>query len=178
MSTLFRINLGIVLISFSIGSIIGWNSEPLFGVSVAASTIPQHFLPDVCSDLYFVAQRNLYVLALMLLGGLTFGIFTVLILAWNSVLLGFHLHSVLAASISDAMYALIYIPAEFVSLCLMASGAEALGMSIFRCLFFKEMPQARHFGLVARYWAGSVGVILGAGLLEVIGMGLRNYLGG
>ena len=165
MPRLLCINMSIILIFFCIGSLLGWQSEPLFGVSAAGSDTAQHCTVDFFYDLYFVVQRNLYILALMLLGGLTFGMLTVLILTWNSLFLGFHLHSVLMASIPDAICALIYVPAEFVSLCLMASGAEALGISIFRSLFFRQLPQAKDFGLVARYCAASVGVVLGAGLL-------------
>lgn len=130
------------------------------------------------ADLHFIIRNNLYILGLMLLGGLSFGIFTFLILIWNSLFLGFHLHSVLAASAIDVVCGLIYIPLEFLSLCFMATGSEALGFWMFRYLFLGDSRRADRFQRIALFWMTSLILALLAGLMEVGAMCLRNYRGG
>ncbi len=138
----------------------------------------QSLIWSLLTDLGFVLQTNLYVLGLMLVGGLSFGFVTFLILIWNSLFLGFHLHSVLAASAIDTVCGLLYIPLEFFALCFMATGAEALGFWIFRYLVLCDSRTSHRFGQIVLCCIISLGLALVAGVMEVGAKCLRNYAGG
>ena len=127
------------------------------------------------ADFSVIVETNLRVLALLLLGSGTFGVISILVLAWNSLFLGFHLHSLWIENSAALLYSIFYIPVEFLSLCFMAAGAESLGVWLFQQLLSSEQRRFMHGHSVFCYWVIAAVLALAAALLEVLAKAIRVY---
>ena len=110
-----------------------------------------------------ILSGNLRVVAALLAGTCTLGLFTLLELLWNAVGLGIGL-SALARGTPDAIPLVIrYVPLEFSAFVLAASAAEHLSFMVLRCLAAGEAPQ---FISVTAALAAALGMLVAAAIIE------------
>ena len=106
---------------------------------------------------------NLRVVATLLAGACTLGLFTLLELVWNAFVLGFGL-SALARGTPVAIPLVIrYVPLEFSAFVLAAGAAEHLSFMVLRCLAAGETPR---FTSSAVALAMALGMLVAAAIIE------------
>jgi uncharacterized membrane protein SpoIIM required for sporulation len=115
-----------------------------------------------------VLGNNLQVLLHMAAGVATFGIVSILGLAWNGVRVGYDAVVVFGAMTDHAVSLLKYAPFEFSALLMAVAGCESVGLSLFRLLFWNQhtfwwKPTVMYFG-------GAVALMILAAALEVLTM--------
>lgn len=113
-----------------------------------------------------VLGNNLQVMLHMAAGVVTFGIVSILILAWNGVRVGYD--AVVVFGATHAVLLLKYAPFELSALLMAVAGCESVGLSLFRLLFWNQhtfwwKPTAMYFG-------GAVALMILAAALEVLTM--------
>ena len=110
-----------------------------------------------------ILSGNLRVVATLVAGACTLGLFTLLELLWISVGLGFGL-SALARGTPDAIPLVIrYVPLEFLAFVLAARAAEHLSFMVLRCLASGEAPR---FTAVTVTLAVAFGMLVVAAIVE------------
>lgn len=174
---MLRFNLILVGLCVGAGALWGWDCEPLFP-GPRGHWGGNDILTGLFTDLSVILARNSRVIGLVLLGSGTFGIVTIMVLAWNSLFLGFHLHSLWLVSPGEVFYAALYVPLEFLSICIIASGSESLGLWMLRRLISDEGRLSGPSFSVFTYWAVGCALAFAAALLEVLAKALRICLEG
>jgi uncharacterized membrane protein SpoIIM required for sporulation len=130
------IGLNCVLVAAAVWA--GWETATLQQANVTLSGPVQPAPAAFFDDLWVVAGANLRVFVLLLLGAGSLGVFTMLVVLWNSYTLGFGM-SVLFRSAPDTAYLMLrYVPLEFLAFALAAAACQALALTVWRCLVRHE----------------------------------------
>ncbi len=106
---------------------------------------------------------NLRVVATLLVGACTLGLFTLLELLWNAFGLGFGLSALARGSPEAIQLVIRYVPLEFSGFVLAASAAEHLSFMVLRCLAAGETPR---FTPAAVALAVALGMLVAAAIIE------------
>lgn len=109
-------------------------SDPPAAGPAAVTAAPTR-TPGLLSGAAFVFSRNLMVVGALLLGACTFGLLTVMTVAWNGYQLGFGFGSLHLASPERAMWVGLYVPIEFGALLIASSAALELSRHLWLTLF-------------------------------------------
>lgn len=161
MSALIVLNAG--LVSLTVG--IGWHISSVRGDRFEAQleTAVHDTAGDMSHHAVQILTGNVRVVATLVGGACTLGLFTLLELLWNAFVLGFGL-SALDRGTPEAMRLVIhYVPLEFSAFVLAASAAQHLSFTVLRCLAAGETPRftPAMLGLVA-----ALGLLVAAAILE------------
>ncbi len=118
---------------------------------------------DIRRHALHILRGNLRVVATLLAGACTLGLFTLLELLWNAVGLGFGLSTVARGTPEAIPLVIRYVPLEFSAFVLAASAAEHLSFMVLRCLAAGEAPR---FTSVTVALAAAVGMLVAAAIIE------------
>ncbi len=133
---LFRLNCFILLGSAAVGAVVAVALEVRYPIDPPGSG--SNFQGDVAA----ILTANLGVFGLLALGILTFGVFTIAVLGYNGLRVGFDVTALLLTSPREIGYAAPYIFIEFAAFCQAAAGSEALGLALFELLFKNRVSKA------------------------------------
>lgn len=123
-------------------------------------------------DLWVILKNNYGVAARMLCGAFTFGLYPVILLSSNALVLGNDLAGIVKTNPHELRYLFPFLPQEFIAFCLAASAAEYFGLRFFRYLFFGE-----DFGQVRagiKFIAWTTALIALAAVVETLCKYARN----
>ena len=98
---------------------------------------------NIRRHVHHIVGGNLRVVATLLAGGCTLGLFTLVHLLWNAFTLGFGLSTLARGSPEAIPLALRYVPLEFSAFVLVASATEHLSFTVLRYLAASETPRFR-----------------------------------
>ncbi len=168
---LVLINISILGAAVFLGIVLGWDSAGLFTIQepkwMGFSTALQDFVR--------ISLNNLFLVSLAVVGAVTFGTMSIAIVIWNGLFLGFNLPTIAALGIQEAGYLVLYLPLEFLGICMAATVGESAGWWLFRSLISPTPPD---YGS----WRGTVGLAKTSALLILASAGLettakiiRNY---
>ena len=154
MPVLVAFNTTLVLLAVTAG----WHASTVrngqFEVSVLRATT------DTAEDMHehtlHILDGNLRVVATLLAGTCTLGLFTLLDLSWNGFVLGFGLSGLARGTPAAIPLVIRYVPLEFSAFVLTASAAQHLSFTVLRCLASGEPP---------RFTSASVAIALALGML-------------
>ena len=122
---------------------------------------------DTATDLRRHALRilggNLRVVAALLAGACTLGLFTLMDLLWNAFVLGFGLSTLTRGTPAAIPLVIRYVPLEFSAFVLAASAAEHLSFMVLRCLAAGEAPR---YTSVIIALAVALGLLCAAAIIE------------
>ncbi len=141
MSVLVAFNAG--LVSLAVGA--GWHVSSVRNGQLEVR--PARPANDTAADMRrhtrHILGGNLRVLAMLLGGACTLGLFTLLDLLWNAFVLGFGLSALARGTPAAIPLVMRYVPLEFSAFVLAAGAAEHLSFMVLRCLAAGEPPQFR-----------------------------------
>jgi len=149
----------------SLAVCVGWHASsvrsPHFEVRLdrAAHDTPR----DIRRQTLHILGGNLRVVATLLAGACTLGLFTLLDLLWNAFVLGFGLSTLARGTPAAIPLAFRYVPLEFSALVLAASAAEHLSFMVLRCLAAGETPRFTSVGVAL---AVALGMLVAAAVIE------------
>ena len=121
-------------------------------------------------NLSFILQRNSLVLGKMLIGAVTFGLYSFGLLCWNAFNLGSGIITIFHIEKPNTLVLCSYIILEFTSLTLMATAAEDLGHKLF--VFIISNRRNRGISKNVTLITCSFACVLLAALLETYYMNL------
>lgn len=150
---------------------VGW-------IAAQAATVPGDLLSsmsgtgdeaDVFRDLSFILKANLGVILIALLGAVTMGLLSGLVVVWNGYHLGFGLALVVDSTPERALALMRYLPFEFVAITMASAAGMLLSRYVVGELFegSHESTLGRLLPSAVRLAAGSLLLIVLAALLEV-----------
>ena len=149
----------------SLAVCVGWHASsvrsPHFEVRLdrAAHDTPR----DIRRQTLHILGGNLRVVARLLAGACTLGLFTLVDLLWNAFVLGFGLSTLARGTPAAIPLAFRYVPLEFSALVLAASAAEYLSFMVLRCLAAGETPRFTSVGVAL---AVALGMLVAAAVIE------------
>ena len=152
-----------VLVSLAV--CVGWHASSVRNtqLDVRLDTAGHDTAGNVRRPALHILSGNLRVVATLLAGACTLGLFTMLELVWIAVGLGFGL-SALARGTPEAIPLVIrYVPLEFSAFVLAASAAEHLSFMVLRCLAAGEAPRVTSVTVVL---AVALGMLVAAAIIE------------
>ena len=91
-------------------------------------------------NFWIIYQNNLTIFLNILAGSITFGIFSFLLLCWNSFFFGSGVISLYQSVGSHYIFLNSYIFFEFTALCLFATAAESIGVNLFMHIIGFQIP--------------------------------------
>jgi len=103
------------------------------------------------------------VVAELLAGACTLGLFTLLNLLWNAFVLGFGLSTLARGTPAVMPLVIRYVPLEFSAFVLAASAVEHLSFMVLRCLAAEETPR---FTSVIVALAVAIAMLVAAAIIE------------
>ena len=128
---------------------------------------PESLANDPAVDLrghaLHILGGNLRVVATLLAGVCTLGLFTLLDLLWNAFVLGFGLSALSRGTPAAIPLVIRYVPLEFSAFVLAAGAAEHLSFMVLRCLAAGENPR---FTPATVALAIAIGMLVAAALIE------------
>ena len=111
----------------------------------------------------YILGGNLRVVATLLAGACTLGLFTLLDLLWNAFVLGFGLSALTRGTPEAIPLVIRYVPFEFSAFVLTAGAAEHLSFTVLRCLAAGEPPR---FTSAAIALVMALGMLVAAAIIE------------
>ena len=161
MSVLVAVNAGLVLLTVGVG----WHVSTAGNTQITVR--PDRPANDTAADMRRHALRilggNLRVVATLLGGACTLGLFTLLELLWNAFGLGFGLSALARGTPAVLPLVIRYVPLEFSAFVLTASAAEHLSFMVLRCLATGGTPR---FASAALTLAMALGMLVVAAIIE------------
>lgn len=148
---LLPINIGLVCLFLTLGMVLPGHGSRL---DLSAAEVTAAHTP--VDDLLAILQNNYKLAGLILCGVFTFGLYPVVLLCANALVLGADLVTIVRTNPNELRYLFPFLPQEFLGLCLAASVAESFGWRFFRHLFLGEAFGPFRAGL----WFISMTVVL------------------
>ena len=159
-----------VLVAFntalvSLAVCVGWHASSVrnsqFEVRVDKATIDT--AGDMRRHAVHILDGNLRVVAALLAGACTLGLFTLLDLLWNAFVLGFGLSGLARGTPAAIPLVIRYVLLEFSAFVLTASAAEHLSFMVLRCLAAGDPPRFRSATVAL---AVALGMLVAAAIIE------------
>jgi uncharacterized membrane protein SpoIIM required for sporulation len=152
----------VAVLGLSVGS--GWVAHAI-RPNVAVPAVVRS-VPDALSQgdrAVYIASQNLKLLALVVCGAVSFGLLSVVALAWNGYVLGFGLATVWSVAPESLALLARYVPLEFGAFVLGSTAAHVLCLRVVRALFLSE-PVALTPAVALVFMA--CGLIVAAAVIE------------
>jgi len=160
LTKIFFINLLCMIILISLGIILSYIFSPL-----SVNNQYDNLISDTpLENFKTIYKNNIFLLLNMLLGTITFGAYSYLLLCWNSFYLGTGIISLYQLIECNHFSLYFYIILEFTSLCLIATAAENLGINLFWYILKCRKPEGIRKTLILA--SCSLPLITLAGMLE------------
>ncbi len=149
----------------SLAVCIGWHASSVRNsqFEVRVDRAAHDTAGDIRRHTLHILSGNLRVVATLLAGACTLGLFTLLDLLWNAFVLGFGLSTLARGTPAVMPLVIRYVPLEFSAFVLAASAAEHLSFMVLRCLAAGETPRFRSV-IVA--FAVAIGMLVAAAIIE------------
>jgi len=168
---LVLINISILGGAVFLGIVFGWNSAGLFTIQE-----PKWMgFSSALQDFVRISLNNLFLASLALAGALTFGTMSLAIVIWNGLFLGFNLPAIAALGIQEAGYLSLYLPLEFLGICMAATVGESTGWWLLCSLIRPHHAEFGNGKRAAEFAITSALLILAAAGLETTAKIIRNY---
>ena len=161
MSVLVAVNAGLVLCTIGVGWYVSTAGNTQ--IEVRPDRPANETAPDMRRHARRILSGNLRVVASLLGGACTLGLFTLLELLWNAFGLGFGLSALARGTPAAIPLVLRYVPLEFSAFVLTASAAEHLSFMVLRCLATGGTPR---FTSATLALATALGMLCAAAIIE------------
>ena len=159
-----------VIVAFNAGCVLlavcaGWQVSSMQNgqLEVAQDRVASDPAGDMRRHALHILGGNLRVVATLLAGACTLGLFTLLNLGWNAFVLGFGLSALARGTPAAIPLVFRYVPLEFLAFVLAAGAAEHLSFTVLRCLWAGETPRFTSFAVAL---ALALGMLSAAAVIE------------
>ena len=150
--------LAVNVLLFGLTFCAGWSSADRRGEQVQVRPSADVSGNRIRSDAAEILSVNLRVVAGLLAGGCTLGLFTLVGLLYNAFLLGYGLSALTGSADEVVPFLVSYVPLEFLALILVATATQHVSLGVARGLATGEPVRLK---------AGAVHLVLGCVLLVV-----------
>ena len=126
---------------FSLAACAGWLSADRRGEQVQVRPSGDVTGDRIRSDAAYILRSNLRVAGVLLAGGCTLGLLTLVGLLYNAFYLGYGLSALTRGATEIVPFLASYVPLEFLALILIATATQHLSLGVFRGLAAGEPIQ-------------------------------------
>jgi len=165
---LFRLNVLILLLAVLAGSIMAC----VHPSQLAADPTLTGSQAGWSQDFLYIAAHNLLVELVMLLGTISFGLISVLVIVLNGFRLGHDISGIWKNCPQELLFLSSYVFLEASAFCLAAGGSESLGFELFYCLIHNRRSGHAMTGVACLITATFL--LVAAAAVEATAICIRN----